>query len=460
MRGILILLIFPVLLMAQDHELDTIQEDSWELHSLSDYFSKGKIKGHFRTYFMATNNTKDLSDYYAVGTGLGIGYETAVYKGLQGVISGFIIHNISSSDLTAPDPTTGVLNRYEIGLFDIEHRDNKHDLDRLEELYIKYTNNDHTLIFGKQFLETPVLNAQDSRMRPNLFEGLTYEYINPDKKINWGGGFIYRFSPRSTVDWYSTTETIGLYNSLSEENDKIFPESKGVVYGKIGYMTNKFKIDLWDFYFENLINNSLLTTTFENNHFKFGLQLFYQRSMVNESFEDFYYKADHSSGYLSTMVGYKFNKGIIKAAFSRISNSGQLLIPREYGKEKMYTTMPRERIEGIADANAFYLSTDLKLSESIDLRTSAGYYDLPEPTDSIKNRYGLPSFYHGVIDINYEFHGFLNGMEAHLLLTHKLAKADNIEPRYKINRVNMTNFSFILNYHFNQSKQEDYHGHK
>ncbi|MCX2744008.1 hypothetical protein OO013_09040 [Mangrovivirga sp. M17] len=461
MREILILLAFPVLLLAQEHKIDTIQENNQELHTLSDFFSKGRIKGHFRTYFMSTNNNKNLSDYYAIGTGLGVGYETSVYKGLQGVISGFIIHNIASSDLSEPDPLTGALNRYEIGLFDIEHRDNKHDLDRLEELYIKYTNNNHTLIFGKQFLETPVLNAQDSRMRPNLFEGLTYEYFDPDKKINWSGGFIYRFSPRSTVEWYNTTETIGLYNkSRHEDNEGINPDSKGVLYGKIGYKSNGLIIDIWDFYFENLINNSLFTSTYENRFLKVGVQLFYQYSVLSNSFEDFYHEHDHQSGYISVMGGYKLKKGMVKAAYTRISEKGQFLIPREYGKEKMFTTMPRERMEGIADAHAYNLSADFEISNSIDLRTSLGYYNLPEPSDSVKNRYGLPSFYQGVVDFNYKFHGFLDGMEAHFLLTHKLAKSDKIEPEYEINKVNMTNFSIILNYHFNQSKQEDYHGHK
>ncbi|NMM48160.1 hypothetical protein [Marinigracilibium pacificum] len=456
----LIFLLLPFIIYGQ-HESDTINQKDEELKSLSDYFSKGKIKGHFRTYFMHTNNNGELSDYHALGTGLGVGYETASFKGVKAVISGFIIHNITSSNLNTPDPLTGIYNRYEIGLFDIEHRDNKHDLDRLEELYITYSNNHHEITFGKQFLETPILNAQDSRMRPNLFEGIVYEYYNPDKSINWEGGYIYRFSPRSTVEWYKTTETIGLYNKNShEENEGLRPDSKGVIYGKIGIKHNSFRAELWDFYFENLINNSLFISEYDNKQFKLGLQLFHQKSVQSKSFEEFYHEHDHSASYISTMAGYKLTNGIIKIAYSRIGNKGQYLIPREYGKEKMYTTMPRERLEGIADANVYYIASEFKISHKINLRTSAGYFDIPSPSDATKNRYGLPSFYQGVIDFQYHFTGFLEGMETRLLLTRKFDASNNTELAYEINRVNMTNFNIILNYHFNQNKPYQYHGHK
>ena len=51
---------------------------------------------------------------------------------------GFFIFNIGSSDLSKADLTTKQINRYEIGLFDIENASNKNDIDRLEELYLKY----------------------------------------------------------------------------------------------------------------------------------------------------------------------------------------------------------------------------------------------------------------------------------------------------------------------------------
>ena len=107
------------------------QEDTTSiLHA----FKKGKVHGHFRYFFMATDNASGLTDYYANAAGGGIKYETAPFKKFQLGISGFFAFNIGSSNLAMPDAKTNQLNRYEIGLFDIEDPDNKKDIDRLEEL--------------------------------------------------------------------------------------------------------------------------------------------------------------------------------------------------------------------------------------------------------------------------------------------------------------------------------------
>ena len=70
--------------------------------------------------------------------GGGLKFETAKFHNFQFGVSGFYIFNIGSSDFTKDDSLTGQFNRYEIGLFDVEDPANKKDLDRLEELYLKY----------------------------------------------------------------------------------------------------------------------------------------------------------------------------------------------------------------------------------------------------------------------------------------------------------------------------------
>ena len=101
---------------------------------------------------MATINEGALSDYSAWGTGAGIGYESAVLRNLQFGVSGFFIHNLASSDLTKRDPLTNAPSRYELSLFDVENPENKNDLDRLEELFIRYHYKKSQLTYGKQYL--------------------------------------------------------------------------------------------------------------------------------------------------------------------------------------------------------------------------------------------------------------------------------------------------------------------
>ena len=103
-------------------------------------FKGGKVQGHFRYFFMNTVNEGSLTDYYANAAGGGLRFETAKFHNFQFGISGFYIFNIGSSDMTKADPISGQLNRYEIGLFDLEDPLNKGDIDRLEEFYLKYHN--------------------------------------------------------------------------------------------------------------------------------------------------------------------------------------------------------------------------------------------------------------------------------------------------------------------------------
>ncbi|HQW93089.1 MAG TPA: hypothetical protein PKY28_08325, partial [Ferruginibacter sp.] len=45
--------------------------------SLLSAFKRGHVNGHFRYFFMATDNKAGLTDYYANAAGGGIRYETA-----------------------------------------------------------------------------------------------------------------------------------------------------------------------------------------------------------------------------------------------------------------------------------------------------------------------------------------------------------------------------------------------
>jgi hypothetical protein len=86
-------------------------------------------------------------------------------------------------------------------LFDIDNHTNKNDLDRFEELYIKYSLSKSSLMVGKFNLNTPFLNPQDGRMRPTIEEGVWLS-IKESKKIGFNGGWIWEVSPRSTVNGF------------------------------------------------------------------------------------------------------------------------------------------------------------------------------------------------------------------------------------------------------------------
>ena len=116
---------------------------------LKDCLLKAHWEAHSRTFFMQTINEGALKDDYALASGAGIGVLTKPIYGFQVGISGFFIYNLYSSKIELPDSLTLSPNRYEIGLFDIENPNNKNDLDRLEELYLKYTFSKSAITIGK-----------------------------------------------------------------------------------------------------------------------------------------------------------------------------------------------------------------------------------------------------------------------------------------------------------------------
>ena len=107
-------------------------------NSLLNAFKLGTVSGHFRYFFMSTDNQNNLTDYYANAAGGRLKFETAKFYGFQIGLSGYYTFNLGSSDFSKPDSTTLQFNRFESSLFDIEQTNNKNNLAKLQELYIKY----------------------------------------------------------------------------------------------------------------------------------------------------------------------------------------------------------------------------------------------------------------------------------------------------------------------------------
>ncbi|HSN62298.1 MAG TPA: OprD family outer membrane porin, partial [Ferruginibacter sp.] len=239
------------------------QTETVDTTSILSAFKRGKFNGHFRYFLMATDNQPGLTDYYANAAGGGIRYETALFHGFQFAVSGFYTFNIGSSDLSKADTTTGQFNRYEIALFDVNDPNNKKDIDRLEELYLKYQYKNLSVTAGRQLLNTPFINLQDGRMRPTGVEGIWME-LNEEKKLKIQGGLLYAVSPRGTTKWYDIGESLGIYPSgVNTDGAKSMYSnninSKALALIGINLKAGKkLNLQAWDVYTENVFNTAML----------------------------------------------------------------------------------------------------------------------------------------------------------------------------------------------------------
>lgn len=431
--------------------------------SLLSAFKRGHVNGHFRYFFMATNNKAGLTDYYANAAGGGIRYETARFHGFQFAVSGFYTFNLGSSDLSEADSLSGQFNRYETALFDVTDPGNKKNIDRLEEFYLKYQYKNASVILGRQLLNTPFINLQDGRMRPTGVEGIWIEF-NDEKKIKAEGGLLYAVSPRGTTRWYDIGKSIGVYSTgvnvdgtKALYNDNI--NSKAVALLSINFKAGKYlNIQAWDVYTANVFNTAMLQADLvlpqKGNHSVFAaVQVIKQDAIGNGGNADpskTYFEKGGSSLSFGTKTGWKNKSWEASVNYNRITSHGRYLMPREWGREPFFTFLPRERNEGFGDVHAYmgrisYTSPGKAVKTSI----AAGYYRLPDVKNYRLNKYGLPSYTQINADARYAFNGFLNGFDVQLLVAAKLNSGETYRnPKYEFNKVNMIMYNFVLNYHF------------
>ncbi len=439
------------------------KENEADSTSILSAFRKGNFSGHFRYYFMATDNKEGLTDYYANAVGGGIKFETGRFRNFQVGVSGFFVYNIGSSDLSLPDSKTKQMNRYETGLFDIEDPSNKKDIDRLEELYIKYHFKNNQITLGKQLINTPFINLQDGRMRPTEVEGLWAE-INSIKKVKLQLGYIYGISPRSTVKWFKVAESIGVYPvGVNDEGIKSAYagnlESKGIfLAGITTQLSDHLKIQLWNQYTENIFNSAMLQADYEyplsKNSKLFAAAQMVRQDAVNDGGNDDPSKAyvEKSSKALTfgTRLGWKNEKWETSLNYNRITSQGRYLMPREWGRDPFFTFIPRERNEGLGDVNALLGKINYKIPKArITTSLAFGHYNLPDVTDFRLNKYGMPSYNQLNIDARYKFDGLLKGLETQLLYVYK-GKTGNTygNDKFVINKVDMSLWNIVFNYQF------------
>jgi hypothetical protein len=430
--------------------------------SILNAFKTGTFNGSFRYFFMATDNKPGLTDYYANAAGGGLRYETAKFHGFQFAISGYYIFNVGSSDLGMPDSITGLTNRYEIGLFDLEDPENKKDIDRLEEFYLKYNYKKSSLIFGRQLLNTPFINLQDGRMRPSEVEGF-YAEINEIKNLKIEGGWLYSFSPRSTTKWYRAEKSIGIYSvgvnpdgSKSQYKNNL--SSGGVFILGTQYQASKnLKLQFWDVLIDNILNTALLQADLQlpainKSNYLIAAQVIRQDAVNNGGNDDpskTYAQKGSAAITFGLKASWKSNRLETSVNYNQITSEGRYLMPREWGRDPFFTFLPRERNEGLGDAKAIMIKTSYIFNKHLRTSLAAGYYKLPDVKNIALNKYGFPSYTQINGDVRYSFSGVLKGLEAQALIAAKINEGETYEnDRYTFNKVGMVNYNIVLNYLF------------
>ncbi len=435
--------------------------DTANISNVLEAFQHGHFQGSFRSFLMVTDNARNLTDYYAWAVGGGLHFHTAAWHGFSFGLGGAFNFNVSSSDLGQRDPATGALNRYEIGLFDVENPNNRNDLDRLEELWLRYEWKNARITLGQQALQTPFINYQDGRMRPTTEAGI-WSVLNPSKNTKIEAGWLWKISPRSTVHWYPIGESIGLYpKGLNPDGTSSgYPanlRSNGI--GMLGVSRQwgkNTKIQFWDQYVDQIFNTTLVQADYirplqRGNTLLLGAQWTHQNAVANGGNPDpskSYFEKNARSNTFSMQAGWKRGGWKALTAYTRITAEGRFLSPREWGREPFYTFMSRERIEGSGNVQA--VSGRLSWQSAREkwlLEAGYGHFYLPDVHDSPLNKYAFPAYRQFNFDARYTFGGALEGLRAQFLYVWKGRLGEVYgNDKYVINRVNVSLYNLIFNY--------------
>ncbi|HRH69766.1 MAG TPA: hypothetical protein PLB89_09695 [Flavobacteriales bacterium] len=458
-----LLLVLPMFGVAQHSEQDIPSNDTLRGESkLYEVMKRGEVDGRFRQYTMVTINDGAPRDYHAVAFGGTLGFTSQRWHGARFKLSGGYTFDLASSDLTVPDPVTGLPNRYEIGLYDVNDPRITNDLAYLHEFQLDWlaTNGRTNLIFGKQELNTPFLNPQDGRMHPSLFEGLWARHRTA-QGTRLEGGWIYRVAPRGTREWYPVAESMSVYPTGKNVDGEA--SMYGDVLRSAGIFAlsarhplgRKLALSLWDVYTENIFNTAMLQLDAGEKEDRWslsGMAIKQDPTATGNNAVDSlaYMPEDQGSWAFSGRLRNVLGKFRWQLNYTRITAHGRYLMPREWGRDPFYTFLPRERNEGLGDVDAATLNLIWKDTRSgWRIEVDGGLYRLPELSDARLNKYAMPSYTQATINAQYQFRGAWQGLAAQFIGLAKvpITDADPTE-RQSFNKVNMLHIDLIINYVF------------
>jgi hypothetical protein len=310
-----------------------------------------------------------------------------------------------------------------------------------------------------------MLNPQDGRVIPTLFQGAWYRNGSLDG-LTLDLGYISHVYARSGPRWTRVEDTLGIYpqgrnlDGTPASYDGNL-RSAGIFVGGIGYEQPLFAVSAWDYALENILNvvytDAFLTPEVNGMKLRFGAQYIGGQQLGGGG------NADPAESYMQDdayhVLGAKAqvqtpSELVLAVSYNRVTDDGRFVFPRELGVEPLFVFMKRERTEGSGDVHGASILAQQTwhpggLFDRLSSATSFGVSLRTDPREAVLNKNGFPSLYQINWDTFVHFGGALEGLVGELLLVYKGPLEDTHgNPRFVVNKVDMFHVDFILNYNF------------
>ncbi|GHA28620.1 hypothetical protein GCM10007103_07850 [Salinimicrobium marinum] len=319
------------------------------------------VHGHVRNFYLTTNNHGVLKDYYTNATGGAISIITGNYKGFEIGVKSIFTYQTLGSNLNVKDESTGLTAKWEYELYDVFQKGNYSNLDRLDELFLRYKFKESYLSLGRLKPEyTPLLNQSDGRMMPFSHKGF-WGHFNFHPRHTFNVGWLDGVAPRATTDWYDLEEGIGLFNNGYQPNGEkaayhgLYP-SKGIGIISYKYLHRNFRIALYDMYIDKLHNTIWTEAGYSLLNFNLGLQVVYQTPLQFSEglpYENRYIQPEEHGQVISSQLGWGNKMFRFAFAYTHAFDKGRFLFPKELGRDRLFTSISRSRLEGLGGVDVY-----------------------------------------------------------------------------------------------------------
>lgn len=416
------------------------------------------LTAELKNRYMLTDNADNLEDFSIFVTYGKVGYQRKVNDWLKFGVQGNFLFNWGTDNITQRDAITGSGPIYEGNLWNQRLMSGSSEF-ALPALFAEMNFGKHTFTVGRFLKNTPVI-ATESWPFPNAMEGIWYEVKPVDKlKVQLAG--IIKMAPRFSGEFEGIGESIGvgavgvdangLGSGYRSNTDSDFLGIANVNY----VISNALSVDIWNYYISNVSNTFLFEPTFKVSDFTFKSMLILQQRIgdggnLNPTLQ---YLTDEKASYFGLRAERKTGKHTLQLNYSRIGDSGRLLLPREWGREPFYTFQRRTRVEGLSDVTSLMAKWQMDWSgEYRDMRlfVTLGSNKTPPVNDFARNKYLVPSAVHLATAFKYAWKSeTLKGMSLEMLFAYRFLNEEiNGVENYRINRADFFHTDFILTYTF------------
>jgi len=446
----------------EDHHMFHVHKND-SIHTVKDFFMKGRAHGHIRSYTMATIHEGSLKDYWTSAIGGALRYETAEWNGVSLGVKGIFTYEAFGMDLTEADEQIGKTAKWEQELYDVLRPGEYRDLDRLEELFVRYSIGDSDIRIGKVDINKgPLLMRRDGRMKPFVYRG-AWARIKEFEERDIFLGYIDGVSPRGMTEWFSLEDAIGILNNgyQPDGTPAEYHEHSGMEWiGVVGYeheVSEGLELNLWNYYFHRNMDIIWIQTDWEKNGWQAGLQYVHQMSMPSigrAEYTNRYMQDGEQADVLSLRLGYapEGSSWEFSTAYLHAFDNGRFLFPRELGREAFYVSHPRFWIDGFGNTDVYMaqLAYESKKDEHgvFEMKARLSRLDAPSADDTRFNKYAVPSTYQVMLFPKYAFHKSLKGVEMGLLYIWKIDRQEDRPLAERFYRTDFHHLNLVLNIDF------------